>query len=240
MRALLAHLPIPAIAFLTYGALVVFVLAIVNWYPSMRPSVLSEDGWIEVGSLYLSIFAGVLFLFGRYDYPTRKWMIAAICFLFAAREFDINLKIARQGFAFFPDDFKGINPVGYAIVETLAVIGIVLLVVAIIWTYWRAYVENLKARDWHQVLISMVWFCVGLSLLVDSADNKVEAITGARPTTGIVASFSAVEEASELMIPIFLIFGFFEFQRSRFLQRRHAYRLDPPALPKLNPFGCRT
>lgn len=184
-------------------------------FPASHPFLLRESGPVEIASLVLSLVAGSLFFFAPYDLPHRKWMFGVICVLFALREFDINKRIARRGLLFFPEDFKGNYPMAYAALEITAVLLLVLLLAALVRSYWRVVWNNLKTRDSHQYMIAMALVCIAISLLLDDPTRKYSDLTGLVAPGWFKPTMEAIEEFSELMIPVAIILGLLQYYRTR-------------------------
>ncbi|MEM6666394.1 MAG: hypothetical protein AAF638_08330 [Pseudomonadota bacterium] len=187
-----------------------------------------EAGPVEIMTPVLLGLAAIMLLFGPYDLPRKKWMLAAVCLLFAAREFDINKNIARHGFWFFPDDFKGNFPLGYAIIETLSVIGILCLLAYMAWTYRRVVWLNIKDRDRHQIMMLMVWVCVGISLLFDGMDAKYRDLMDVPAPLWMKPFFEGIEEGTELLLPVCILFGLLEYYRTRIWSSERPRYLKSP------------
>lgn len=222
MNKLLQNLPAGKIVVALFamfwigGPLLAFV------FPEARPFMFKEDGFIEEATPLLYMVAAALFLVAPYDLPRRKWMLAVVCLLFAAREYDIHELVSERGFLFFPDNFKDTQPFNYAVVETIAVTSIAIFVAATLLSYARITWTNLKNRDLHQYIVITGWMCVIVAVLTDGFKSKYFDLVGHLPPVWARYAVEAIEETAEFMIPVCFLVGLLEYYRTRRANRGSA------------------
>lgn len=215
MKSLLSRIP--------YGKVIVCITAIV-WIaspvlsltlpPAWRELIFEEGGILETVPVVLYLLLAILFLAGPYHRPESKWLLAAICLLFASRELDVHERITDGNFLFFPEKFKANNPGQYMIVEVAGVVFVIILVGYAFYRYWAVARANLRDRDPHQYMMIGGLIMVGISIFTDGFRRKIIDLSGF--DIGKVASdaIEAFEEGTEALIPIFFLFGLMHYYKT--------------------------
>ena len=198
--------------------------------PEIFIPLFSEQGPFEEMSIVLWVALGALLMFHDPRSP-RVWALAALAFVFAAREADLHkaftvMSISKSRFYISPD-----VPVMQKIIGGLVLLAVVALIIHLARVCWQYFFRQGGLRTpVGQVLVLPV-LLLPISKVLDRLTNGLRESFGIIVPESLNQFIAAFEEGMEMAMPVLFIAALLLYQASR----REAAASQAPLLSQGKP-----
>lgn len=185
---------------------------------SLRPEIFiplfSEEGPFEEMSIVLWVALGAMLLFHNVRSP-RVWALAALSFLFAAREADLHkaftvMSISKSRFYISPD-----VPVMQKILGGLVMLAAVILIIHLARLCWQYFFRQGGLRTpVGQVLVLPV-LLLPISKVLDRLSNGLRESFDIHLSYAVNQFIAAFEEGMEMAMPVLFIVALMLYRASQ-------------------------